>query len=97
MFLLTVLQINFEKSDYSTVEGAAMYCSPIRLQFRTNQNPFNVTLSPVNIATAESQGLGFFINSGAIASSSRAIAGSYKCTLSLLNTFLCGILLGCPI
>ena len=74
--LSSVLQINFRESDYAIVEGSNMLSTPIMLQFGTNQNPFTVRLSPVTIATAESMRLGFFINSGTIAESSRATAGT---------------------
>ena len=71
-----VLEINFEESDYSIEEGSRMLSSPITLQFRTNQNPFTVRLSPVTVDTAEGKELGHFINSGTIAPSSRARAGT---------------------
>ena len=74
--LFVVLWINFLESDYSIVEGSTMLSTPIALQFRTNQNPFNITLSPVTVDTAESMGLGFFINSATIAQGSRATAGT---------------------
>ena len=57
-----------------------MPCTQITLQFRTNQNPFNITLSPATVDTAESMGLGFFINSETILQRSKATAGSYFTT-----------------
>ena len=72
-----VLEINFGETDYSIEEGVGELSSPITLQFRNNQNPFTVLLSPVTVATAEEMGLGFFINSFTIISSSRAKTGSY--------------------
>ncbi|CAI8050963.1 Extracellular matrix protein 3, partial [Geodia barretti] len=69
-----LLEINFEESDYSIKEGATMLSTPIRLQFRTNQNPFTVTLRPISVDVAESEKLGVFINSAAISSQSRATA-----------------------
>ena len=73
--LFVVLEINFIESDYSFEEGERIPCTQTTLQFRTNQNPFNITLSPVTVDTAESMGLGFFINSATIAQGSRATAG----------------------
>ena len=61
-FLITGLEINFEESDYSIEEGGIL-STDIRFQFSNNQNPFTVTLTPVDIDTAEALGLGFFINS----------------------------------
>ena len=71
-FLDTGLQINFEESDYFIEEGGTL-STDIRFQFRNNQNPFTVTLTPVDIDTAEALGLGFFINSYDI---SRATSGN---------------------
>ena len=70
--------MSFEQYDYGIAEGSTMLHSPIRLQFKTNQNPFNITLSPVTIATAEMEGRGFFINSATITNSSKATSGSYS-------------------
>ena len=72
--LLVVLEISFEESDYSFDEGSttATLNAQITLLFRPNQNPFNITLSPVTVDTAESMGLGFFINSANIGQGSRA-------------------------
>ena len=70
-----VLEINFGETDYSIEEGSGELTCPITLQFRNNQNPFTVMLSPVTVATAEGMGLGFFINSMTITASSRATAG----------------------
>ncbi|CAI8002445.1 hypothetical protein GBAR_LOCUS3394 [Geodia barretti] len=69
-----LLEINFLESDYSIVEGSAELSSPIMIQLRQNQNPFTLMLSPVSIDTAESKGLGFFINSETIPPGSRATA-----------------------
>ena len=71
-----MLEIKFGESDYSIEEGSGILSSPIYLQFRNNQNPFKVMLSPVTVATAEEMGLGFFINSFTIAASSRATKGT---------------------
>ena len=70
-----MLEINFGESDYSIEEGSRMLSYPITLQFRNNQNPFRVRLSPVTVFTAEEMGLGFFINSMTIDALSRAITG----------------------
>ena len=70
----TGLEINFEESDYSIEEGATL-SNDIRIQFRNNQNQFNITLTPVDIDTAEHLGLGFFINSDDIQITKRADAG----------------------
>ena len=72
-----VLQINFGESYYSILEGSDELSSTITLQFRYNQNPFTVRLSPVTIDTAESMNLGFFINSDTITADSRATLGNY--------------------
>ena len=73
-----MLQINFEESDYYIAEGSERLSSPITLQFRENQNPFNLTLTPVTVDTAEAMGLGFFINAETIVLDSRATAGSHQ-------------------
>ena len=70
-----MLEINFGESDYSIEEGSEVLSSPITLQFRNNQNPFTVMLSPVTVFTAEGMGLGFFINSMTIDASSTATTG----------------------
>ena len=70
-----VLQISFGELDYSIGEGAGELSYPITLQFRINQNPFTVMLSPVTVATAEEMGLGDFIYSYRIESTYRATAG----------------------
>ena len=57
----------------------------INLQFRTNQNSFTLTLSSVTIGTAESEGLGLFINSENINTPSRAIAGMLSLILILCS------------
>ena len=71
-----MLQINFEEFDYSIEEGGTL-STDIRLQFRNNQNPFTVTLTPVDIPTAEALGLEFFIDSGNIIDIVRATAGEW--------------------
>ena len=53
-----MLYIGFGESDYSIEEGSEVLSSPITLQFRNNQNPFTVMLSPVTLATAKEMGLG---------------------------------------
>ena len=70
-----VLEINFGETDYSIEEGSGELTCPITLQFRNNQNPFTVMLSPVTVATSEGMGLRVFINSMTITASSRATAG----------------------
>ena len=72
---LTGLEIAFEESDYSIEEGGTLSTN-IRFQFSNNQNPFTVTLTPVDIDTAEALGLGFFINSGDNDLLSRATSGN---------------------
>ena len=72
--LCSGFRINFRESDYSTVEGSNMLNLAISLQFRYNQNPFTVRLTPVTVDTAESMNLGFFINSDTITADSRARA-----------------------
>ena len=71
-----MLEINFGESDYSIEEGSMRFSSPIALQFRQNQNPFMLVLSPVTIDTAEGKNLGIFINSETIVAGSQATAGS---------------------
>ena len=83
------LQINFGESDYRIVEGSGMLIT-ITLQFRQNQNPFTVILTPVTVDEADSLGLGFFINSNTIDSSSRATAGMK--TAMHNGNFNCGTL-----
>ena len=69
------LEINFEESDYAIGEGSSL-STPIRLQFRINQNAFNITFSPVTIDTVEGMGLGAnFINSETIEEEARAEPG----------------------
>ena len=79
--LCSVLQINFGEADYSIEEGSDELTSTITLQFRNNQNPFTVRLSPVTIDTAESMNLGFFINSITITADHRATLGNQLGTL----------------
>ena len=73
-----MLQINFGESDYRVLEGSERLISPITLQFGETQNPFDLTLTPVTVDTAESMGLGFFINAETIALGFRATAGSHQ-------------------
>ena len=73
-----MLRINFGENDYFIEEGSERLSSPITLQFRETQNPFDLTLTPVTVDTAESMGLGFFINTEAIALGFRATAGSHQ-------------------
>ena len=69
------LEINFEESDYSITEGGGLN-TPIRLWFRINQNPFNITFTPVTIGAVEDMGLGRnFIYSNTIEEESRAEPG----------------------
>ena len=72
LFLYTGLEINFEESDYSIIEG-----TPLRvlMQFRPAQNPFTFTVRPVSITSAEDIGLEDFINCASIGEASRATAG----------------------
>ena len=72
-----MLQINFDQSDYSIIEGSETLSSPITLQFRQNQNPFTIMLSPVTVATAEAAGVGDFINSDTIDLGSRATGSAH--------------------
>ena len=69
------LEINFEESDYSIQEGRGL-STPITLQFRYNQNAFNITFTPVTIDAVEDMGLGAnFINSDTIEEEYRAEPG----------------------
>ena len=56
-------------------EGSSSLNTPIKLQYRRNQNPFTVTLTPTSIDQAEVMGLGPLLNSMTITSDSRATAG----------------------
>ena len=47
------------------------------LQFRENQNPFTIMLSPVTVATAEAAGVGDFINADTITAGSRATGNAH--------------------
>ena len=73
--LFAVLDINFDQPVYSIEEGSSMPSSTIRLSFRTNQNPFTLTLCSATVDRAESDGVGVFINSIAIAERYRATEG----------------------
>ena len=57
-YLYTVLQIYFEESSYSIMEGSDLMV-PILLNFTNNQNPFTLTISVESIDGGE---LGVFIN-----------------------------------
>ena len=89
IFFLTVpivLEINFEQSDYDfTEDSSCTLISTITLQYRTPQESFRVTFSPMTVDEFETEDLGFFINSRSdtIGSSSRATRGMciYKITL----------------
>ena len=83
MFLTSVLQIYFGESDYSISEGSALLSSTITLQFKENQNPFTVRLSPVTIDIIESQGLGHFINFVAPGPEFRLIPTATACQYKL--------------
>ena len=48
------LEVNIEEADYSVIEGEAEN-TVIKLQFRRTQNPFTVTVYPVNITQANKQ------------------------------------------
>ena len=88
--LCTGLEINFEESDYSMIEGISGLSTNITLTFRNNQNPFSVMLTPVAVDTAESIGLmGTFINSDNIEPNFRATEGVYykHCGLILFFSF----------
>ena len=73
------LEITIDMCDYSIEEGGALSTN-IRLQFRNNQNPFTVTLSPLSVDATEDLGLGFFIDSDDIIS--RATAGISYCPIN---------------
>ena len=77
LFLSAELEINFLDCDQIINEGSRTLTIPISLAFRLNQNPFTIILTPVTVDSAESMGLGPFINSQTIAQDSRAIAGIY--------------------
>ena len=69
-----MLQINFGENDYFIEEGSERLSSPITLQFGETQNPFDLTLTPVTVDTAETMGLGLFISPYSFPGS-RATAG----------------------
>ena len=70
--LYTGLEINFEKTEYSIVEGSPL---SVLVQFRPTQSPFTLTVKPVSIASAETSGLGDFIYVDNIQEDSGATAG----------------------
>ena len=82
-----VLQINFEESDYSIYEGSSVLSSLISFTFRTNQNPFSVTLTPATIDIAENMSLGDFINSYTTEPTFRATEGVYFSTSTFQLAF----------
>ena len=57
-----MLQINFGESDYRIEESYPILNYPITLQLMANQNPVTLTLTPVTVDTAETMGLGLFID-----------------------------------
>ena len=61
MSQFTELLINFEQADYVIVEGSTQR-PDIGLRFRTVQNPFTITIRPVDIDTVERENLSDFIN-----------------------------------
>ena len=71
----TVLEINFEEGDYPITEGTPL---SVLMQFRRTQSPFNITLRPVSISSAEDCGLGDFIDCAAIGEDFRATPGTKK-------------------
>ena len=80
--------MNFYQSDYSIIEGSATLSSPITLQFRENQNPFTIMLSPVTVATAEAAGVGDFINADTIDLGSRATGNAHLEFIQVEKSFL---------
>ena len=71
--LCTELEISFEESQYSIIEGETL-SKEIKLQFRGTQSPFTVTLYPVSITAANTDfDVGDFI---APEGSSEAAAGT---------------------
>ena len=75
MRINTGLEINFEESDYFITEASGI-STPITLQFRPNQNPFNITFTPVTIDAVEGMDLGStFICSETIEEEARAEPG----------------------
>ena len=68
-----MLEINFGKADYSIIEGTPL---SVLMQFRRSQSPFNITLRPISISSAEDCGLGDFINCAAIGEDFRATPGT---------------------
>ena len=78
--LYTVLEINFEEADYPITEGKLL---SVLIHFRRTQSPFNITLRPLSIASAEDIGLGDFTNCAAIWNDSRAIPGTLSAWVHL--------------
>lgn len=68
------LEINFAESDYSIEEGDTL-STDISLQFRNNQNPFTITLSPLTIDVAEGYNLSAFIDFAPLTFDFIAISG----------------------
>ena len=71
------VESNFDELEYLIEEGGGGLRFPIGFQFQSNQNPFNITICPVNISVAENMGLGELIDSDTINEVSRATAGIY--------------------
>ena len=68
------------------------------LQFRQNQNPFTIMLSPVTVATAEAAGVGSFINSDNIGAVSRATSNTileFVCVYVCVHACVCVCLCVC--
>lgn len=83
--LFAVLDINFDQPVYSIEEGSLMASSRIILSFRTNQNPFTVTLRSATVDRVELDGVGVFINSIAIAEGYRATEGGVTIFINCYN------------
>ena len=66
--------MSFEETSYSVMEGSNL-SMPILLRHSNNQSPFNLSIRAVTIDSIVDQGLGAFINAGAINKDSRATAG----------------------
>ena len=76
----TVLNINFQESDYSFNEAAPV--SGITVRFRRTQSPFTLRLFPVNITEGERR-VGDFITIDA--TTSAATAG--ECDILDVNSY----------
>ena len=80
------LKITFGEADYRIEEDSGILITPIPLQFRENQNPFTVILTPVEVGDIDSLGLQSFINPDNIGDTSRATAGE-KTAMHTMVTF----------